>query len=160
MNLIPLFYLLSLLSVSGFSPENKDLIRGISEQDLFLGGSGGYHTYRIPSLIVTRKGTLLAFAEGRKAGRGDTGDIDMLMRRSLDGGETWSPQQVLWDDGINVCGNPTALVDETTGFIWLLLTWNRGDEHEGDIILKKSEDTRRVFVMHSEDDGQSWSNPN
>lgn len=135
------------------------MVGATSEKDLFIGGKDGYHTYRIPSLIVTREGTMLAFAEGRKTGGGDTGDIDLLMKRSLDGGETWSPQQLLWDDGNNVCGNPTPIVDETTGFIWLLLTWNRGDEHEGDIILKNSEDTRRVFVMHSEDDGQSWSTP-
>ncbi len=159
MNLIPLFYLFSLLSYSDIFLEANYLVDATSEKDLFIGGTDGYHTYRIPSLIVTRQGTLMAFAEGRKTGGGDTGDIDLLMKRSLDGGETWSPQQVLWDDGNNVCGNPTPVVDESTGFIWLLLTWNRGDEHEGDIILKKSKDTRRVFVMHSEDDGQSWSTP-
>lgn len=57
---------------------------------LFVGRADGYHTYRIPALIVTPKGTLLAFCEGRKAGRSDAGDIDLLLKRSSDGGGTWS----------------------------------------------------------------------
>ncbi|MCX5654351.1 MAG: sialidase family protein [Planctomycetota bacterium] len=54
--------------------------------DVFVAGTDGYHTYRIPSLIVTPKGTLLAFCEGRKTGRGDAGNIDVVLRRSFDGG--------------------------------------------------------------------------
>ena len=78
---------------------------------VFVSGQGGYHTYRIPSLIVTRKGTLLAFCEGRKNGRGDAGDIDLLLKRSPDGGKTWEKTQVVWDDGDNTCGNPCPVVD-------------------------------------------------
>ncbi len=55
--------------------------------DVFVAGTGGYHTYRIPSVIRTRRGTLLAFCEGRKGGRGDAGDLDLVMKRSSDGGE-------------------------------------------------------------------------
>jgi len=57
---------------------------------VFVSGREGYHTYRIPSLLVTAKGTLLAFCEGRKKGRGDGGDIDLLLKRSTDGGKTWA----------------------------------------------------------------------
>jgi sialidase-1 len=49
-------------------------------QEVFVAGQDGYHTYRIPSLIVTPHGTLLAFCEGRKNSRSDTGDIDLLSR--------------------------------------------------------------------------------
>ncbi len=129
------------------------------ETDLFVSGEDGYHTYRIPSLLVAQDGSLLAFAEGRKSGSGDTGDIDLVLKRSEDGGHTWSEQMVLWDDGKNVCGNPSPVLDENTGEIHLLLTWNRGDDHEGDIIRKKSRDTRRVFVMKSTDHGQTWTEP-
>src|SRR5262245_6882535 len=73
---------------------------------VFVAGEGGYHTYRIPSAIVTPKGTLLAFCEGRKSGRGDAGNIDLLLRRSSDGGKTWGKTQVVWDEGDNTCGNP------------------------------------------------------
>ena len=56
---------------------------------VFVAGTGGYHTYRIPALVVTPKGTVLAFCGGRKASGRDAGDIDLLLRRSRDGGATW-----------------------------------------------------------------------
>ena len=124
---------------------------------LFSGGQGGYHTYRIPALAVTTKGSVLAFCEGRKKAQGDAGDIDLLVKRSVDNGRSWSEQQVIWDDAANTCGNPCAVVDGDTGSIWLLSTWNRGEDRESAIIAKTSTDTRRVFVLHSTDDGQTWS---
>jgi sialidase-1 len=126
---------------------------------VFTAGEGGYHTYRIPSLVMTARGTLLAFAEGRRSGSGDAGNIDLLLRRSADQGQTWLPTQTVWDDGPNTCGNPCAVVDRDTGTIWLLLTWNRGDDPESRIIAQQSQDTRRVFVTQSTDDGQTWARP-
>ena len=64
---------------------------------------------------------------------------------------------MVWDDAGNTCGNPCAVVDPETGTIWLLTTWNRGDDHEREIIARTSKDTRRVFVTHSTDDGQTWA---
>lgn len=125
----------------------------------FVGGTEGYHTYRIPALVVSPKGTTLAFCEGRKNSASDTGDIDLLLRRSTDGGRTWTKQQVIWDDAGNTCGNPCPVVDLQTGTIWLLMTWNRGDDDEGRIIVQKSKDTRRVYLTHSDDDGLTWSAP-
>lgn len=127
--------------------------------DLYIGGEDGYHTYRIPSLLVTNKGTLLAFCEGRKGGRGDSGNIDLLVRRSQDGGVTWSRQQVVWDDGANTCGNPCPVVDERTGTIWLTMTWNHRQDTEHQIMQAAGKDTRRVFVTHSDDDGRTWAEP-
>jgi sialidase-1 len=126
---------------------------------VFVSGGDGYHTYRIPSLIVTKKGTLLAFCEGRKGGRSDSGNIDMILKRSEDGGATWSDQQIVWDDGANTCGNPCPVVDRATGAIWLLMTRNLGTDRERAIIDLKSKDTRRVFVTSSTDDGKSWTKP-
>jgi sialidase-1 len=102
----------------------------LQRMDIFVAGQGGYHTYRIPALIVTSHQTLLAFCEGRKNSASDTGDIDLLLKRSTDGGKTWSEPQVVWDDGPNTCGNPCPVVDETTGTTWLLLTHNPGDTGE------------------------------
>lgn len=123
-------------------------------------GEGAYHSYRIPSVIRTMKGTLLAFCEGRKSGRGDAGNIDLLLKRSFDGGETWSDEVVLWDDNGHTCGNPCPVIDESTGTIWLLLTRNLGTDHEPDIIKGKAESTRTVWVSHSSDDGATWTAPN
>jgi sialidase-1 len=131
----------------------------LRETILFQSGTGGYHTYRIPAMTVTTHGTILAFCEGRKHGRSDAGDIALLIRRSQDGGRSWSETRTVWDDPGNTCGNPCAVVDHETGRIWLLMTWNRGDDPETQIIDGTSEDTRRVFVTHSEDDGVSWAEP-
>ena len=134
--------------------------RVLREQEaLFVAGRDGYHTYRIPSLLVTKKGTLLAFCEGRKGGQGDAGNIDLLMKRSEDGGATWSAQQVIWDDDGNTCGNPCPVVDRRTGTIWMLNTWNLGSDSEREIVAGTSKDTRRVFAYCSTDDGRTWSKP-
>lgn len=119
----------------------------------------GYSCFRIPAIVKTKKGTLLAFAEGRKNSCSDTGNIDLVVKRSSDGGETWSELQVVWDDGDNTCGNPAPVVDEETGTIFLLMTWNHGLDDIGDINAGTSRDTRRVFVCHSMDDGETWSGP-
>jgi len=127
--------------------------------DLFISGTNGYHTYRIPALLVTKKETLLAFCEGRKKSRADSGDIDLLLKRSEDGGKTWSKQQVIWDDKANTCGNPCPVVDQQTGTIWLLMTWNHGEDREAQIKQNSGRDTRRVWVSKSNDDGLTWSKP-
>lgn len=126
---------------------------------LFVAGENGYHTYRIPSLLVSAKGTLLAFCEGRKAGRGDSGNIDLLLRRSFDGGKTWQPTQVVWDDGDNTCGNPCPVIDRDTGTIWLVLTHNLGQDTQAQILNGKSKGTRTVWVTKSTDDGKTWAKP-
>lgn len=130
----------------------------IFSKNLWEEGRGEYESYRIPSLIVTTNGTLLAFAEGRKE-HGDAGDIDLLLKRSFDNGKTWTDQQVVWDDGENTCGNPNPVVDRETGRIWLFSTWNLGEDSEREIIQKTSTDTRRPFVLYSDDDGKTWSEP-
>jgi len=82
---------------------------------LLVSGQDSYHTYRIPALIATQKGTLLAFCEGRKKGSGDSGAIDLLLKRGLDSGKTWQNTKLVWHDGNNTCGNPCPVVDANTG---------------------------------------------
>lgn len=132
---------------------------GVSQKPVWESGTGGYHTYRIPAVAVTPSGTLLAMCEGRKGGSGDAGNIDLLLKRSEDGGETWSDSQVVWDDAGNTCGNPCLVVDRETGVVWLLSTWNRGEDREHQIIAGTSRDTRKVFVFSSSDEGRNWSGP-
>ncbi len=110
-------------------------------------------------MVVTNKGTILAFCEGRKRSASDTGDIDLLLRRSTDNGKTWGPLQTIRDDRENVCGNPCPVVDRKTGTIWLLSTWNLGTDQEWKIVAGKSKDTRRVFITSSNDDGLTWALP-
>ena len=128
------------------------------ETDVFLSGTeGGYHTFRIPAIVTTPRGTLLAFCEGRKGGGGDSGDIDIVLKRSADGGDTWSELQVVADHEANTIGNPCPVVDRDTGRIWLPLTWNLGTDGERAIMAGTSEDVRRAYVTYSDDDGQTWA---
>jgi sialidase-1 len=127
--------------------------------DVFVAGEGGYHTYRIPSLIVSADGTLLAFAEGRKKGTSDTGDIDLLLRRSRDAGATWGETQVVVDDGPNTAGNPCPVVDPATGEIVLLLTRNLGEDSEEEILSGSGKQSREVWITRSTDDGATWLKP-
>ncbi len=128
-----------------------------TETDVYVSGTDGYHTYRIPAIVTSRDGTLLAFAEGRKTGRGDAGNIDLLVKRSKDGGKTWSQQIVVWDEADNTAGNPCPVIDQKTGAIILLSTHNLGADKEADIINKRSKSTRTVWMLRSEDDGLTWS---
>jgi sialidase-1 len=127
----------------------------------FRSGADGYDTFRIPAVVATRRDTLLAFAEGRRTGAGDTGDIDLTLKRSSDGGCTWGPLQVVADSGRNTSGNPAPVVDPATGRVVLLTTYNAGTVTEGQIMRGEVtlEESRRVFVQHSDDEGLTWSPP-
>lgn len=130
-----------------------------SPVDLFVEGDAGYAGYRIPALVRAADGALLAFAEGRRHDKRDAGDIDLVMRRSTDGGRTWGPMTVVWDDGANTCGNPVPVVTGRRGEIVLLACWNAGGDRERAIERNAASDTRRVFVLRSSDHGRSWSAP-
>jgi len=132
---------------------------GLFQKDLFVSGQEGYTAFRIPATVVTTRGTILAFCEGRKNSVHDYGDVDIVLKRSEDGGTTWSPLQVLWDDEGNCCRNPSPVVDETTGTIWLVMAHENGNDNERIIKSGKSVDIVRVYVTNSIDDGKTWSAP-
>lgn len=120
----------------------------LEEQVLFARGEGGYFCFRIPA-IVEATGTLLAFAEGRVTSCGDAGDIDLVLKRSSDGGKTWTPLQVVLEGRGDTRGNPVPIVDERTGRVVLMTTYNPGT----------SPRDRRPFVQYSDDHGATWSAP-
>ncbi len=66
---------------------------------------------------------------------------------------------MIWSDAENTCGNPAPVVDAETGTIFLLSTWNLGTDREPQIIDLESDDTRRVYLLSSTDEGETWSEP-
>lgn len=127
----------------------------LAQSAVYQAGQGAYHTYRIPALIVSPKGTLLAFCEGRKYSAADSGDIDVLLRRSRDGGRTWLPVQIVTDMGADTVGNPTPVVERKSGAILLLLTRNPGNVTE----RQTGPRDRTVWITRSTDDGLTWTPP-
>ena len=118
----------------------------VFHQDVFISGQGGYHTYRIPALVITSKETLLAFCEGRKRSSSDEGDIDLLLKRSTDGGRSWSKHVIIHEEGGDApitIGNPCPIVGHDGRRIHLLFTRNN----------------KRLFYTRSTDDGKTWSSP-
>jgi sialidase-1 len=127
----------------------------------YVSGDGGYDTYRIPATVTTDRGTVLAFAEGRHNDAGDTGNIDVVLRRSTDGGCTWGPLSVVAAGGGDTRGNPAPVVDPRTGAIVLVTSYNSGAVTEGQIMRGEvtAEQSRRVFVQRSWDDGRTFTLP-
>ena len=99
------------------------------------------HGGRVPLIVLTHKGTLLAFQEKYITG-GDTGDHDAVVARSTDGGKTWGKEILIYDAGKANVNHPIPVV-AADGTIWLTFT----------VRLKK------VFVTHSRDDGKTWAKP-
>ncbi len=145
---------LSLVATRGAAAEPEKV-------DVFVNGDG-YRHYRIPSLICTPKGTLLAFCEGRSGN--DQSATDMVLKRSLDGGKTWLPMQVLVKAVPEAAMDPTAVIDRTTEAIVLVYDrWPeipKGEklgEHKRAPGLGRNSIT--TWVMTSKDEGVTWSTP-
>ena len=125
--------------------------------DLFEGGKGGFQSYRIPGVVATPKGTLLAYCEARSDKVADWGEIEVHLRGSTDGGKTWAPAHKIAHDGQRIEGNPRKAV---------------GGEHEQTVnnpvaIVDRSGvihflyciNYARCFYMQSQDDGLTFSAP-
>jgi sialidase-1 len=128
-------------------------------------GDDGVHTYRIPGIVETGKGTLLAVYDIRYLNTRDLpGHVDVGLNRSTDGGRTWSPMQIIMDMGAphenNGIGDPTILFDPVTKRIIVAALWSKGNRSIAGSKPGLSPDTTGQFVLaHSDDDGLTWSAP-
>ncbi len=129
--------------------------------DLFEAGKGGYALYRIPGIVVTPKGSVLAYCEARKTTRSDWTTIDILAVRSTDGGKTWSvPAKIAAHDGKHT-KNPVAITqklanpDDVTFHNAAMIV----EPKTGTVHLLYCLEYMRCFHRRSDDDGKTWSTP-
>lgn len=128
-------------------------------------GDDGINSYRIPGLVTSKKGTLLAVYDIRYSHSGDLpADIDVGLSRSTDGGQTWEPMKVILDingrDAKDGVGDPAILVDAKTGRIWVAALW----AHNGKSLAAskpglKLGESGQLALAYSDDDGLTWSEP-
>jgi sialidase-1 len=131
----------------------------LNSELIFDPAGSDYHTYRIPALISSGE-TVLAFCEGRVASGSDTGKIDIVLRRSTDGGETWGPVSVVHTADNATCGNPAPVIDPASGDVVLLSVRNPADLSEKQLhFADDGYGSRRVFVQRSTDLGLTWTEP-
>jgi len=144
--LIPLLFLSNLL----FSQDKK--------VPVFVSGNDGFKSYRIPAIIKAPNNDLLAFCEGRVNSSSDFGNIDIVMKRSSDNGNTWSPIFIVANYDSLQAGNPAPVVDLTDpafpkGKIYLF--YNTGNNFESEV--RKGLGVREVWYITSIDNGLTWS---
>ncbi|QIQ07308.1 exo-alpha-sialidase [Streptomyces liangshanensis] len=124
----------------------------------YRSGQSGYFTFRIPAALQLPGGALLAFAEGRRRSSADDGDIDLVLRRSFDGGCTWGPLQVVADAGSDTAGNPVPVIDPASGDVVLLSCRTISGASRRQVTTGAAPaSTRRVYVQRSADGGATWT---
>jgi Neuraminidase (sialidase) len=136
-------------SVASASPADEPFV---DEQVIYQQRAFGYACFRIPAVVRAANGMVLAFAEGRVKDCGDDEDIDIVLRRSSDGGRTWGPLQVVSEGNGDTHGNPVPIVDRRTGRVVLVST------HNGPAPCPNGCD-RDPYVQVSDDHGATWSAP-
>ena len=128
-------------------------------------GDDKVHTYRIPGIVTTNIGTLVAVYDIRYNKSGDLpGNIDVGMSRSTDGGKSWGQMKIIMDMGAphenNGVGDPAILFDPATKKIWVAALWSKGNRSIAGSLPGISPDTTgQLVLVNSSDDGQTWSDP-
>lgn len=127
---------------------------------VFVSGTDGYASYRIPAIIRAPNDQLLAFCEGRVNGSNDFGNIQIVMKRSSDGGANWSALQVVASNDTLQTGNSAPVVDLSDpaypqGRIFLF--YCTGNQPES--AIRKGRGVRQVWYTTSTDNGHTWNAP-
>lgn len=130
----------------------------LDKVDLFEANKEGYKLYRIPGIAVTKQGTVLAYCEARKSDSGDWGTIDILLRRSVDGGKSWGARVKIADVPGPKSKNPVALAQKLGNLDDV--TYNNPvaiPDVNGAVHFLFCLEYARCFYMRSDDDGVTFS---
>lgn len=130
--------------------------------DLFASGEAGIHTYRIPALLQTKRGTLIAVVDARRDSARDLpAHISLVMRRSFDNGHTWTPPRTLVQPPVGGAGDASLLLEHETGRVWCFFSYGPPGIGftTGKAGARTGPATFQIHATHSDDDGQSWSQP-
>lgn len=138
------------------------LAQPLAHVDVFFSGKDGYAGYRIPAIETAADGSLLAFAEARKYNLSDPGgkgnEIDLVLKRSTDGGATWSAMKVIEHSGeFWSSANPATVVDRTNGRVWVF--YLRCKPGRGTDEARPGTDDVANLARYSDDHGVTWSEP-
>ena len=115
---------------------------------------------RIPALLMTTKGTLIAVAEGRDKATDQAGN-DLLVATSKDHGKAWSKPAIAYEQGNDSCNNPCLVQDTKSGRVFLFFQTfpAGGKEFSGLPVGPKDPKGNRLLYVTSDDDGATWSKP-
>ena len=119
-----------------------------------------YASVRIPALLMTGKGVLIAAAEAREKSSDQAGN-DLIVSLSKDGGRTWSKPALAYEQGGDSCNNPCLVQDARSGRVFMFFqTFPAGSHEFGGLPAGPSDPkgTRCLYVS-SDDDGATWSRP-
>jgi len=134
------------------SVADEKIRRILTSEDLFLSGTENTHTFRIPALITAPNGVLIAACDARRKSGADlkwVRDIDIVVKRSRDNGETWSDMEIVCDYGDGKpASDPSLILDEVTGEIFCFYNYMDQDKAPGEF---------RLYVQSSRDNGRTWS---